>query len=60
MAATTFRNTRFTKRDYECTNVVACEAEAAPDARWEECSPDVLAGLTHLWTERGVRFYGYL
>jgi hypothetical protein len=26
----TFKNTKFTRRDYEATNVVACQAETAP------------------------------
>jgi hypothetical protein len=31
----TFRNTKFTKRDYETTNIVACVADAAPGDNWE-------------------------
>lgn len=58
---TTYINKHFTKRNYECTNIVACVAEANPDAaKWEVADASVLAGLTQLWTERGVRFYGYL
>ena len=56
----TFRNSLFTKRDYECTNLVACQAEAAPGEHWIECDASVLEGLTHLYSERGVRFYGWL
>ena len=57
---TTFKNTKFTRRDYECTNVVACEAETAPAEHYAPCDPSELRGLTHLWTERGVRYFGYL
>ena len=58
-----FKNRLWTKRDYECTNVVACVAEAKPETdndRWEPAEEAILAPLTHLWTERGVRYYGYL
>lgn len=57
----TFRDRHFTKRNYECTNVVACQAEEAPetsDDRWV-ASEDALRGLDYLWTERGVSYYGY-
>jgi hypothetical protein len=59
----TFRNTNFTRRDYEATNIVACVAETAPetpDNRWQPADDAVLVGLTQLWIERGVRYYGYL
>lgn len=46
------------------TYVVACEAEEAPktdDNRWQEATGRlILEGLTHLWTENGVRYYGHL
>lgn len=60
---TTFRNKNFVKRDYECTNVVACVADTAPetpDDRWVETDDSILAGLTQLWIERGVRYFGYM
>ena len=56
----TFKNIHFVKRDYECTNLVACVGESAPDANWVECDPSVLDGLNQLWIERSVRYFGYL
>lgn len=56
----TFRNTKFTKRDYETTNIVACVADAAPGKNWEPASASALVGLQHLYTQAGVRYYGYL
>jgi hypothetical protein len=56
-----FINTKFTKRDYEATNIVACMAEKAPNANWVPSDrAETLQGLTHLWTEAGVQYYGYL
>lgn len=58
---TVFKNKFFTKRDYECTNVVACVADQNPDpSKWEAADESTLQGLTPLWIERGVRVYGYL
>ena len=48
------------KRNYECTNVIACRAESAPTADWIECDDTILTGLTKLWIERGVQYYGHL
>jgi hypothetical protein len=56
----TFRNVAFTKRNYECTNVVACIADAAPGPNWVECDPETLTGLTKLYCQGGVSFYGYM
>lgn len=59
----TYRNRNFTKRDYERANIVACVADAAPvtsDNRWEVASDDALKGLTQLYIENGVRYFGYL
>lgn len=56
----TFRNTKYTKRDYEATNVIACQAVAAPAPHWVECSETVLEGLFPLWIENGTRYFGYL
>lgn len=56
----TFRNTRWTSRNYECTNIVACQAPAAPADHWEECEAEILNGLTDLWREGDVRLFGYL
>lgn len=62
-----FKNTHFTKRNYECTNVVACELirdalqpnPKAPEG-YEACDPEILSGLTSLWIEAGVRYYGHM
>ena len=56
----TFLNSAFTKRNYDCTNVVACIAEAAPGPNWIECGSEVLAGLTQLHRQGSAIFYGYL
>jgi hypothetical protein len=61
---TTFKNTKFTSRNYECTNLVVCEAEAAPGENWTECDSAEKDGLTQLYIERAnrtsVTYYGYL
>lgn len=56
----TFKNKNFTKRDYECTNVVACVAENAPDDNWIECDEEILNGLDRIHTIAGACYYGYL
>jgi len=55
-----FRNKHFTKRDYECTNVVACVAGTAPNENYVPAEESLLDGLTQLWIEGGVRYYGWL
>jgi hypothetical protein len=55
----TFKNKNFTKRNYETANVVFCEAENAPNENWVECSPEENT-LTHLYTQDGVRYFGWL
>jgi len=66
-----FMNKNFTRRDYECTNVVACIADVAPSADWIECDETRFTGvnmcgrrfaepLMQLWTERGVQYWGWL
>ena len=60
MNTKTFKNTKFTRRDYEATNVVACQGETAPADHWVECDESALSGLTQLWIESGRRFFGYL
>ena len=58
-----YRNKYYTGRQHDCTNLVACEAPAKPetaDDRWVPATNYVLQGLTQLWTENGVRYYGYL
>jgi hypothetical protein len=56
----TYRNTNYTKRDYETTNVVACKADVAPGPAWELCDATILDGLSQLWLTAGVRYYGHL
>jgi len=56
----TFRNTKFTRRDYEGTNVVACQGATAPADHWVECDESVINGLDKLWIQDGRRFFGYL
>jgi hypothetical protein len=55
----TFRNIKFIKRDYDCTNIVFCEAETAPNENWIECNASENT-LSQLWMENGVRYFGYL
>ena len=56
----TFKNKHFTRRNRDCTNVVACVTETKPDKNYIESDETVLYGLTQLWIENGVRYYGYL
>lgn len=59
----TFKNKNFTKRNYECTNVVACvadEAPVTPDNRWQPAAESTLNGLEQLYVQAGVRYYGYM
>jgi hypothetical protein len=67
---TTFWNTKFTKRDYECTNIVAIKAEKLPKGYdpeiWKANGMEVREGIelmrndiTHQGGERHER-YGYL
>lgn len=53
-----YKNKNFTKRDYECTNVVYCIANSAPNHNWVETVEDVQG--SHLFTENGVQYYGWL
>jgi hypothetical protein len=55
----TFRNIKFIKRDYDCTNIVFCEAETAPNENWIECDANENT-LNQLWMENGDRYFGYL
>lgn len=66
-----FRNTAWTKRDPDCTNIVACIGTTPPDAgrygtNWQEVDAPNLAAafpgrsLDKLWIQGDVAFYGYL
>ena len=56
----TFKNKNFSKRDYETTNVIFCQAEQAPDANWIECNENEIGNCEQLWLQNGVRYFGYL
>ena len=58
----TFKNTNFTKRNYECTNLVFCQAEKAPGANWVECSETEIesAKCIQLYKEGGATYFGYM
>ena len=56
----TFKKRAFTKRNYDRTNIVACQAEVKPDDSWIETDDSILAGLTQLYIANNVRYFGYL
>ena len=56
----TFKNKNFTKRDSECTHVVACQAPSAPGPDWVECDESTLEGMTRLWRQGEAVFFGYM
>ena len=58
----TFKNINFTKRNYECTNVVFCQAENAPDTNWVECEEIEieLKKCDQLYKQGDVRYFGYV
>ena len=62
----TFKNKNFTKRNYECTNIVFCQSTVAPDANWVKCKTSEISemrcGQIELRTVNGVdvRYFGYL
>lgn len=60
----TYRNKYFTKRNYECQNLVACVAETAPataDDRWvlDVGSTVNVKALDRLYVQAGVTYYGH-
>jgi hypothetical protein len=65
----TFKNKYFTKRNYECTNVVFAQSETTPthdtngnlitDGRWVECREDENT-CNQLFISGGVRYFGYM
>lgn len=59
---TTFKNNNFTKRNYESTNIVFCQSYVAPDNSFTECDEleIYLLKCCHLYTENGVRYFGYM
>lgn len=66
----TYWNTAWTKRDYECTNIVAIKADQLPKGYdpnvWKDsaCKASSLTNLMHIGsiTQNGQRFeqWGYL
>lgn len=56
----TFKNKNFVKRDYECTNVVACVAESAPNENYIDAPEFDISDLTHIYSQNGVKYYGFL
>jgi hypothetical protein len=62
----TFKNRYFTKRNYECRNIVACVAPSKPTLMqdcWVKADANILSGLTKLETvcENGeeVQLWGH-
>jgi hypothetical protein len=55
-----FRNKSHAGCASPCTNIVACQGAIAPGPQWEESSAKILVGLTQLWIQNGVRYWGYL
>ncbi len=45
---------------WECTRVMACIADNAPDANWNPATPNAIEGLTMLHKANGVSYYGKL
>ena len=59
----TFKNAKFQTRDSETTNIVCCKSESKPtfgNQEWIECDESELEGLTQLYMQAGVRFFGYM
>ncbi len=59
-ALLTFRNKNFTKRNYECSNIAACQAPFSPGPQWEEVDEDFIANMQALWRAGDVRYFGWL
>jgi len=64
---TTYINANFTKRNYDCTNIVMCQSDVNPkeagDQRnidWKETDQPIPAGMVQLWICDGVRYFGYM
>ena len=60
-----FRNKNWTKRDYEATNVVACEADNAPNENWVPVDSAYIEALLNRGGQQleicaGVRYFGWL
>jgi hypothetical protein len=59
-----YRNKNWTERSYECTNIVACQAEEPPADHWQLVSHEIgltlLHDMTLLQIIGDVSYYGYL
>jgi long-subunit acyl-CoA synthetase (AMP-forming) len=63
-----FRNSRFTSRNYECTNIVWCRADSLeqikqimPQSQWSEVEEGNIAPTAQqLWKQGPVTFFGWL
>lgn len=55
-----FKNINFTKRDYECTNMVYCMADTPPGPQWEEVTGTIPSSMQMLERCAGVEYYGWL
>lgn len=58
----TFKNINYKKRNQESTNIVFCQSVSAPNTNWIECDEIEIELLkcNHLYTQDGVRYFGYL
>jgi hypothetical protein len=53
----------FTKRDYDCTNIAACtvvDEGAKVPANYEPADERLIANMTPLCIEAGIRYWGWL
>jgi len=55
-----YKNINFKKRDYEATNIVACVTAGPAPEHFVLADNVTLQGLTQLWREGDVTYYGYL
>lgn len=58
-----YRNTLFVKRNYDCTNIAACSVVddgAKIPEHYEPADESLIANMTPLWIESGIRYWGWL
>lgn len=55
-----YKNKNYVKRNYECTNLIACVANEAPDDNWILSDNEILKNLTKLYKEKNVVYFGHL
>lgn len=63
----TYRNNKFTKRNYDCTNIVFCQVNDTdlipkPKENWTECDKTEIKdrNCQQLWIQGDVKYFGYL